>query len=67
MYLCQLVRECPVLDCEIIFEPSEWKFVYARYVNSFYRVAVLNPYRRRAAYQDFRSPMPATFNPVRLR
>ena len=28
MYLCQLGRECPDLDCEIIFEPSEWKSVY---------------------------------------
>ena len=28
MYLCRLGRECPDLDCEIIFEPSEWKSVY---------------------------------------
>jgi hypothetical protein len=28
MYLCRLGRECPNLDCEIIFEPSEWKAVY---------------------------------------
>jgi len=28
MYLCHLGRECPDLDCEIIFEPSEWKSVY---------------------------------------
>ncbi len=25
MYLCRLGRECPELDCEVIFEPSEWK------------------------------------------
>ena len=28
MYLCYFGRECPDLDCEIIFEPSEWKSVY---------------------------------------
>ena len=28
MYLCRLGRECPELDCEIIFQPSEWKSVY---------------------------------------
>ncbi len=28
MYLCRLGRECPDLDCEVIFEPSEWKPVY---------------------------------------
>jgi hypothetical protein len=28
MYLCRLGRECPELNCEIIFEPSEWKSVY---------------------------------------
>jgi hypothetical protein len=28
MYLCRLGHECPDLDCEIIFEPSEWKSVY---------------------------------------
>jgi hypothetical protein len=28
MYLCYFGRECPDLDCEIIFEPSEWKAVY---------------------------------------
>jgi hypothetical protein len=28
MYLCRLGRECPGLNCEIIFEPSEWKSVY---------------------------------------
>ena len=27
MYLCRLGRECPDLDCEVIFEPSEWKSV----------------------------------------
>jgi len=29
MYLCHLGRECPDLDCEVIFTPSEWKSVYA--------------------------------------
>jgi hypothetical protein len=28
MYLCYFGRECPDLDCEVIFEPSEWKSVY---------------------------------------
>ena len=28
MYLCRLGRECPDLDCELVFEPSEWKSVY---------------------------------------
>lgn len=28
MYVCHLGRECPDMDCEIIFEPSEWKSVY---------------------------------------
>ena len=28
MYLCRLGRECPDLDCEVIFETSEWKSVY---------------------------------------
>jgi hypothetical protein len=29
MYLCRLGRECPDLDCEVVFEASEWKSVYA--------------------------------------
>lgn len=29
MYICQMGRECPDIDCEVIFEPSEWKSVYA--------------------------------------
>ena len=29
MFVCHLGRQCPELDCEIIFEPSEWKSVYA--------------------------------------
>ena len=29
MYICHMGRECPDVDCEIIFEPSEWKSVYA--------------------------------------
>jgi hypothetical protein len=28
MYVCHLGRECPEMDCEAIFEPSEWKSVY---------------------------------------
>jgi hypothetical protein len=28
MYVCHMGRECPKLDCEVIFEPSEWKSVY---------------------------------------
>lgn len=28
MYTCQLGRECPEIDCEVIFEASEWKSVY---------------------------------------
>jgi hypothetical protein len=28
MYLCRLGRTCPDLDCEVVFEPSEWKAVY---------------------------------------
>lgn len=29
MYLCYLGRECPDMDCELIFSPSEWKSVYS--------------------------------------
>jgi hypothetical protein len=29
MYVCHLGRTCPELECEVIFEPSEWKSVYA--------------------------------------
>jgi hypothetical protein len=28
LFVCQLGRECPDLDCEAIFEPSEWKAVW---------------------------------------
>jgi len=28
LYLCRLSKECPDLDCEIAFDPSEWKAVY---------------------------------------
>ena len=28
MHLCRLGRECPDLDCEVVFEPCEWKAVY---------------------------------------
>ena len=29
MYVCHLGRECPDMDCEVMFEPSEWKSVYS--------------------------------------
>jgi hypothetical protein len=28
MFVCRLGRECPDVDCECIFEPSEWKAVW---------------------------------------
>jgi Transposase Tn5 dimerisation domain/Transposase DDE domain len=28
LLVCRLGRECPELDCEVIFEPSEWKAVW---------------------------------------
>jgi hypothetical protein len=28
MLLCHLGRECPDINCEVIFEPAEWKSVY---------------------------------------
>jgi hypothetical protein len=28
LYLCRLSRECPDLDCEVVFEPSEWQAVF---------------------------------------
>jgi hypothetical protein len=28
MQICQMGRECPDIDCEVVFEPSEWKSVY---------------------------------------
>jgi hypothetical protein len=28
LYLCRLSRECPDMDCEVVFTPSEWKSVY---------------------------------------
>ena len=28
LLLCRLGRTCPDLNCEVIFEPSEWKAVY---------------------------------------
>jgi hypothetical protein len=28
LYVCRLGRSCPDLDCEAIFEPSEWKAVW---------------------------------------
>ncbi len=29
LFVCRMGRECPELDCEAIFEPSEWKAVWA--------------------------------------
>lgn len=29
MYVCHLGRECPEMDCEVMFEASEWKSVYS--------------------------------------
>ena len=28
MFVCRMGRECPDADCEILFEPSEWKAVW---------------------------------------
>jgi hypothetical protein len=28
LFVCRMGRECPELDCEAIFEPSEWKAVW---------------------------------------
>lgn len=28
LYLCRLSRECPDLDCEVVFSPEEWKAVH---------------------------------------
>lgn len=28
LFVCRMSRECPDLDCEAIFEPSEWKAVW---------------------------------------
>lgn len=28
LYLCHLSRECPDIDCEVVFEPCQWKPVY---------------------------------------
>lgn len=28
LFVCRLGRDCPDLDCEAIFEPSEWKAVW---------------------------------------
>lgn len=28
LYVCRMGRDCPDMDCEAIFEPSEWKSVY---------------------------------------
>lgn len=29
MYVCQLGRQCPEMDGEVIFEPSDWESVYS--------------------------------------
>jgi hypothetical protein len=28
LYVCRLGRSCPDLDCEVVFEPAEWKAVW---------------------------------------
>ena len=28
LYLCRLGRDCPDIDCEVVFSPSEWRAVY---------------------------------------
>ena len=28
LYVCRLGRSCPEIDCEVVFEPSEWKSVW---------------------------------------
>jgi hypothetical protein len=28
LFVCRLGRDCPELDCDVIFEPSEWKAVW---------------------------------------
>lgn len=28
LYVCHLGRSCPDVDCEVVFEPAEWKAVY---------------------------------------
>lgn len=28
LYLCRLGRDCPDVDCEVVFHPSEWRAVY---------------------------------------
>jgi hypothetical protein len=28
LYVCRLARSCPDIDCEVIFEPAEWKSVW---------------------------------------
>lgn len=28
LYVCRLGRACPEIDCEAVFEPSEWKSVW---------------------------------------
>lgn len=28
LYLCRLARDCPDLNCEVVFEPSQWQPVY---------------------------------------
>ena len=29
MYICHMGRACPDVECEVVFEPSEWQSVYA--------------------------------------
>ena len=28
LYVCRLGRSCPDIDCQVVFEPAEWKAVY---------------------------------------
>lgn len=35
MYLCRIGRECPDLNCEVVFEPCEWKSVYMALKRSY--------------------------------
>ncbi len=34
LYMCRLGRECPDVDCEVVFEPCEWKSVYMTVKNT---------------------------------
>ncbi len=34
LFVCRMGRECPDADCELLFEPSEWKAVWAAVTGS---------------------------------